>query len=208
MAWQPRIAVLVSGRGSNLQSLIDERARGTLGAQIVGVISNRPGALALDRARAADLPTVVINHRHFDDRQLFEAALVGQLREWRTDYVILAGFMRVLTGAFIEAFPNRVINIHPSLLPAFPGIHAQKQAWEYGVKVTGCTAHFVDSGTDTGPIIMQSEVPVLDDDTPERLATRILDAEHRLLPLALRRVLTEPWCIHGRRVVFSPDDTK
>lgn len=180
------LGVLVSGSGTNLQSIIDAIAEERLDARVRVVISNREGVFALERAERAGIPTRVLVHRNFPSRQAFDLALVEALREAEVDLVVLAGFMRLLTPHFLDAFPGRVINIHPSLLPAFPGIESQKQAFDYGVKIAGCTVHFVDKGTDTGPIIAQAAVPVFDDDDEERLRLRILEQEHRLLVEALR----------------------
>lgn len=174
------LGVLVSGSGTNLQSILDAIAEGRLDARVRVVISNKAGVLALERAQQAKVPTRVLVHRDFPDRESFDAALVEALREAEVDLVVLAGFMRLLTPRFLDAFPGRVVNIHPSLLPAFPGVDAQKQAFDYGVRVTGCTVHFVDKGTDTGPIIAQAAVPVLEGDDEESLKRRILEQEHRL----------------------------
>lgn len=198
-----RIGVLVSGRGSNLQALIDAVRAGGFPGRIVGVISNKKGAYALERAQAADIPAVVIAHRKFAEREGFERALIEQLRAWDVEWVVLAGFMRVLTSEFVRAFPQRIINIHPSLLPAFPGVGVQQAALDYGVKFSGCTVHLVDEGTDTGPIIMQAVVEVRDDDDAETLAARILVEEHRIFPAAVRRVMSKPWRLEGRRIVFE-----
>ena len=178
-----RVGVLASGSGTNLQALLDA----DLGdARVVLVIANVPGAKALDRARAAGVASQLINHRDFPRRVAFDAALVEALREADVDLVVLAGFMRIVTTAFLDAFPDRVINIHPSLLPAFPGVDAQRQAFEAGVRVTGCTVHLVDAGTDTGPILAQAAVPVRGDDALVDLQRRILAAEHRLLPAVVK----------------------
>jgi phosphoribosylglycinamide formyltransferase-1 len=182
------LGVLVSGTGTNLQALIDAIAQKTLDANIRVVVSNRPDAYALERAKGAGIPTRVISHRDFPDRATFDAALVSALRERGATTVVLAGFMRVLTETFLSAFPSRVINIHPALLPAFPGVDAQRQALGYGVKIAGCTVHFVDAGTDTGPIIAQAAVPVRDDDDESSLRDRILVLEHRMLVDVLRWV--------------------
>jgi phosphoribosylglycinamide formyltransferase 1 len=179
------LGVLVSGSGTNLQAILDATRAGVLDAQVNIVLSNEPNARALERAKESGVPTRVISHRDFANRAAFDSALAAALREAEVTYVVLAGFMRVLTATFLDAFPWRVINIHPALLPAFPGIHAQRQALAYGVKITGCTVHFVDAGTDTGPIIAQATVPVLEDDTEQALAARILDKEHRLLVTVL-----------------------
>jgi phosphoribosylglycinamide formyltransferase-1 len=160
-----RIGVLASGGGTNLQAIIDRCQDGSLGAEIVVVITNNPGAGALDRAEKAKIPTLCINHRSFSRREDFDTAVVEALQNAKVDLVVLAGFMRIITQTFIDAFPERVINIHPALLPAFPGLHVQQQAIDYGARFTGCTVHFVDGGVDTGPIIMQAVVPILDDDT-------------------------------------------
>lgn len=179
------LGVLVSGRGSNLQAILDGIAAGTLSSRVRVVISNQPGAYALERAARAGVPTQVIAHREFSERPTFDAALVSALQEHGVGWVVLAGFMRVLTPGFLRAFPDRVINIHPALLPAFPGVNAQRQALEYGVKVTGCTVHFVDDGVDTGPIIVQRALPILDDDDEGTLGGRLLLEEHRALVQAL-----------------------
>ena len=198
---QRRIAVLISGRGSNLQALIDAIAAGRLDATIAVVISNRADAQGLERARAAGVDTVVVDHRAFASRALFEEALVRELRGRRVSVVCLAGFMRLLGATFLDAFPNAIINIHPSLLPAFPGVDAQRQAWEHGAKVAGATVHLVTGELDGGPIVLQSPVPVLDDDTPDRLAARILVEEHRIYPEAVRILLDGTHDVLGRRFV-------
>jgi phosphoribosylglycinamide formyltransferase 1 len=175
------LGVLISGRGSNLQAILDAIAEGRLNARVRLVLSNRADAPGLARAQRAGVPTCVIPHTYFTDRSSFDRALVLALREAGVDWVVLAGFMRLLTPVFLDAFQRRVVNVHPSLLPAFPGIDAQAQALAYGVKITGCTVHLVDRGMDTGPIIAQAPVPVLDDDTPDTLAARILVEEHATL---------------------------
>lgn len=197
-----RIAVLISGRGSNLQAVIDGVARGTLDAEIAVVVSNRAGAAGLERARAAGLDTVTIPHRDYPTREAFEDALVRELRARRVSLVCLAGFMRLLGPTFLDAFPNAILNIHPSLLPAFPGVDAQKQALAHGVQVAGATVHFVTGELDGGPIVRQAAVPVHADDTPETLAARILEQEHRIYPEAIALVLDRGWTIEGRR--FRP----
>lgn len=179
------LGVLISGRGSNLLSILHAIGAGRLDARVRLVISNRPDAGGLVHAKAREVPTRVIPHRDFASREAYDEALVAALREAGVGLVVLAGFMRLVTPVLLGAFPERVINIHPSLLPAFPGVRSQAQALAYGVKVTGCTVHFVDAGTDTGPILAQTAVPVLDDDTEETLSGRILAAEHALLPRAL-----------------------
>jgi len=180
-----KLGVLVSGSGTNLQAILDATRAGTLDAEVRVVVSNQPAARALDRAAAAGVATAVISHREFPDRASFDGRLVAALREADVSHVVLAGFMRLVTPVLLDAFPWRVINIHPALLPAFPGVHAQRQALAYGVKIAGCTVHFVDRGTDSGPVIAQAAVPVLEGDTEESLGARILVEEHRLLVAAL-----------------------
>jgi phosphoribosylglycinamide formyltransferase-1 len=175
------LGVLISGRGSNLGAILDAIRDRRIDARVRLVIANKPGAAGLQRARDAGVLTQVIPHTGFSDRESFDAALVEALVEAGVDWVVLAGFMRLLTPVFLQAFPNRVINIHPSLLPAFPGVDAQQQALDYGVRVTGCTVHLVDAGTDTGPIVAQAAVPVLEGDDRDALAARILGWEHELL---------------------------
>ena len=198
-----RTAVLVSGSGTNLQALLDARAAGALAADIVLVASNKPGVGALDRAAARGVATVVIPHKDFPTREAFDGALVAALRARDVELVVLAGFMRVLTPVFLDAFPGRVLNVHPALLPSFPGVDAQAQALAYGVRVTGATVHFVDAGVDTGPIVAQAPVPVLDDDTVDTLRARILREEHRLLVGAVHAVATGRARVEGRRVRFA-----
>ena len=194
-----RIAVLISGRGTNLQALIDAVAGGRLQAEIAVVVSNRAEAQGLARAQAAGIETVTINHRAYPSRDAFEHVLVRELQSRNVALVCLAGFMRLLGQTFLDAFPNAIVNIHPSLLPAFPGVDAQRQAWEHGTKVAGATVHFVTGELDGGPIIRQAAVAVEDDDTPETLAARILDVEHRIYPEAVGLVLDRGWTIDGRR---------
>jgi len=197
-----RLGVLISGRGSNLQAIIDAIATGQLDATIAVVVSNRADAQGLERARRAGLETLVVDHRdkvRFPTREAFDTAVVSELKARGVALVCLAGFMRLLSPAFIEAFPNAILNIHPSLLPAFPGLDAQRQAWAHGVKVSGATVHLVTADLDAGPIVLQASVPVLDSDTAESLAARILAVEHQLYPEAVRRVLTGRWRLDGRR---------
>jgi phosphoribosylglycinamide formyltransferase 1 len=194
-----RIAVLISGRGSNLQALIDAIADGRLRAEIAVVISNQADAFGLQRARAAGIATLTVSHRDHPTRDAFEEVLVRELRARDVSLVCLAGFMRLLGRTFLDAFPNAILNIHPSLLPSFPGVDAQRQAWEYGAKVAGATVHFVTGELDGGPIVLQAAVPILDTDTPETLAERILEQEHRLYPRAVGTVLDGGWIIDGRR---------
>ncbi len=197
------LGVLVSGRGSNLGAILDAIADHKLEARVRLVISNRSDAPALARAERAGVTTRVIAHRDFATREDFDHALVDALGSAGAEWVVLAGFMRVLTPVFLRAFPGRVINIHPALLPAFPGTHAQRQALDYGVKVTGCTVHLVDEGVDTDPIIAQRVVPVLDDDDEERLGARILEREHQLLTEVLADLARGAWTVvagaDGRR---------
>ena len=180
------IGVLASGTGSNLQAILDAIAAGTLDAKVRIVISNVREAPALQRAVKAGIATVVIPHAQFPSRREFDAAIAQALDQAEAKWVVLAGFMRVLTPEFLKKFQRRVVNIHPALLPAFPGVHAQKQAFEHGVKLAGCTVHFVDEGVDSGPIIAQRAVPVLDDDSADSLAKRILEQEHLLFVDVLR----------------------
>jgi phosphoribosylglycinamide formyltransferase-1 len=183
-----KLGVLVSGSGSNFQAIADAISSGELDAECRLVLSNRADAFALERARKAGLPSAVLNHKDFANREDFDARLVALLKEADVEWIVLAGFMRVLTSTFLDAFRGRIVNIHPSLLPSFPGVNAQKQAFEHGVKVTGCTVHFVDSGVDSGPIIAQQAVNVLEDDTLETLRARILEQEHRVFVEALKKI--------------------
>ena len=187
-----RLAVLVSGGGTNLQAILDAIAEGSLDARVTLVLSNRADAFALERARRAGVPTRVVAHKSFASREEFDGTVVEAVRASGADWVVLAGFMRIVTAVLLDAFQHRVLNVHPALLPAFPGAHAQAQALAYGVKFTGCTVHFVDAGMDTGPIIAQAVVPVGADDTVESLSSRLLAEEHRLLPEVLR------WVAAGR----------
>lgn len=196
-----RIGVLISGRGSNLQALIDAVADGRLDATIPVVISNRDAVEGLERARRAGIEALTISHRGWHSRDDYDRALVSELQGRRIDVVCLAGFMRVLGPPMIEAFPNRILNVHPALLPSFPGVDAQKQALEHGVKFSGVTVHLVTSELDAGPIVVQRIVPVLDTDTVETLSARILVEEHRAYPEAVKILLDEAWTIEGRRFV-------
>jgi len=180
------LGVLVSGTGTNLAAILDAIVERRLDATIQVVISNKPRVLALDRARQAGVPALAISHRDYGSREAFDEALVQALSDRGVEWVVLAGFMRVLTKTMLHAFPNRIVNIHPALLPAFPGVDAQKQALDYGVKVSGCTVHLVDEGTDTGPIVLQRAVPVLDSDDEDSLRGRILAEEHTILVEALQ----------------------
>ena len=197
-----RVGVLVSGRGSNLQALLDASARREYPAEVVVVISDRERAPALDRARAAGVEALFVNPKDFADRESFDLALVRELTARRVDLACNAGFMRILSPAYLRAFAGRAMNIHPSLLPAFPGLHAQRQAIEHGAKVAGATVHFLDQGpVDTGPIILQASVPVYPDDTEASLSARILIEEHRLYPDAVRLFAEGRLAIVGRRVI-------
>ena len=199
-----RIAVLLSGRGSNFEALAESIAAGRIpNAQIAIVISNREGAPGIERARARGIETRVIPSKGLE-REAYDRQVVAVLKEKRVDVVCLAGFMRLLSPYFIAAVPNRILNIHPSLLPAFPGLEAQRQALEYGTKLSGASVHFVDENLDAGPIIVQAVVPVLDDDTPETLAARILKEEHRIYSEAVRIVLEGRFRMEGRRVIIQP----
>jgi phosphoribosylglycinamide formyltransferase-1 len=195
------VAVLASGNGTNLQALIDAGARGDLGpARIALVGSNKPGCPALARAEQAGVPTFALDHRTYPSRAAFDKAVQARLTEAGVELVVLAGFMRILTAEFVQAFAGRMINIHPALLPAFPGLHPHRQALDHGVKVSGVTIHFVEEGTDSGPIIAQSVVPVLDDDDEQSLSRRIFAEEHRLLPAVVRAIAEGRVRLEGRRV--------
>lgn len=196
-----RLGVLISGRGSNLQAIIDAVAGGILDARIAVVISNREGAPGLERARRAGIPTRTVRHTDYSSREAFDLAVVAELERCGVGLVCLAGFMRLLSPTFIRAFPDAILNIHPSLLPSFPGLDAQRQAWEHGVAVSGATVHIVTPELDSGPIVRQAVVPVHEGDTPESLAARILEVEHRIYPEAIRAVLDGGWHIEGRRFV-------
>lgn len=194
-----RLGVLVSGRGSNLQALIDAVSDGRLDARIAVVIANVAGVFALERAARAGIPTAVVDHRGWPSRDDFDRALVAELHNHQVSLVCLAGFMRRLGTPLLQAFPDAVLNIHPSLLPSFPGLHPQRQALEHGAKVSGVTVHLVTGELDAGPIVVQRTVPVLDDDTEESLAARILAEEHVAYPAAVQMMLDAGWRIAGRR---------
>lgn len=196
-----RLVVLLSGRGSNFDAIAHACEEGLLPARIVLVVSDRP-APGLDRARERRLPTVAVDRKSFPCREEHETAVLAALESARPDLICLAGYMRLLTPAFVNRYPARILNVHPALLPSFPGSHAQRQAVEHGVRVSGATVHFVDAGTDTGPILAQDAVPVLPGDDADRLAARILPLEHRLYVEALGRVLAGGWRVEGRRVLF------
>ncbi len=195
------VGILASGRGTDFQSLVDAKARGELDVNLPVLICNVPGAPVIERAERHGVPVVVIDHRGYGkDREAFEREVVRVLRENRVDLVVFAGFMRLVTPYFVREFPRQIMNIHPSLLPAFPGAHAQADALAWGAKVSGCTIHFVDESVDGGPVILQKAVPVLDDDTSETLGARILEQEHVFLPLAVRLFAEGRIHVEGRRV--------
>jgi phosphoribosylglycinamide formyltransferase-1 len=194
------VGVLISGSGTNLQAILDRAADGSLAARVGLVVSNRADARGLERAAGAGVPTQVIDHRTFARRQDFDATVIEALRAAAVELVALAGFDRLVTAVLLDAFPRRVINIHPALLPAFKGLHAQRQAVEYGVRVAGATVHFVDEDVDHGPIILQGAVAVDPDDDPDTVAARILGVEHELYPAAIRLFAEDRLEIVGRRV--------
>jgi len=196
------LGVLASGRGSNLQAILEACARPGFPARVVVVVSDRERAQALDRARAAGVEARFVNPKDFSDREAYDLALVRELEARRAGLVCLAGFMRILTAGFVRAYAGRILNVHPSLLPAFPGLAAQRQTLEYGVKLAGATVHVVDEGVDTGPVVLQSSVPVHPDDTEESLSARILVEEHRLYPEAIRLFAEGRLTISGRRVTI------
>lgn len=198
------IGVLISGSGSNLQSIIDACAAGAINGRVACVISNKADAFGLERATKAGIPALHLDHRAYSGREAYDEALVATLREFGVELVVLAGFMRIITTVLLDAFPMRVMNIHPALLPSFPGLHAQRQALEYGSKVAGCTVHFVDCGTDTGPIIIQAAVPVLEGDTEQSLSARIQREEHRIYPEAIRLFSRGLLRVNGRVVTIAP----
>jgi phosphoribosylglycinamide formyltransferase 1 len=195
-----RLGILLSGRGSNFEAIADHVQGGRLAAEIALVISNRPEARGIEAARSRGLTSVVLPSLGVM-REEYDRRIVAELQNHHVDLVCLAGFMRLLSTEFCRSFPLRALNIHPSLLPAFPGLHAQRQALEHGAKISGCTVHFVDEQLDAGPIILQAAVPVLDDDTEDTLAARILVEEHRIYSQAIALILSERWRIAGRRVI-------
>ena len=200
------IAVLISGRGSNLQALLEAERQGRLGGRIALVVSDQANAPGLTHAIAASRETLVMPRTDYPTRESYDAAIAEALRARHIELVCLAGFMRLVGPVLCDAFPWRILNVHPSLLPAFPGPHAQRQALEHGVKVTGATVHFVTPELDAGPIVLQAAVPVRDDDDVESLSARILAVEHRLYPAAVQRVLQGHWHIEGRRVICQGSD--
>jgi phosphoribosylglycinamide formyltransferase 1 len=198
-----RLAILLSGRGSNFLAIHDAITNRKIDAEIACVISNRPAAPGLRRAQELGLPAHLIDHRNYPTREAHEEDVLRVIAEVDPDFICLAGYMRLLSPTFIAAFPHRVLNIHPSLLPAFPGVDAQAQALAHGVKISGCTVHFVDENLDAGPIVVQRAVPVYDDDTVDTLAARILEQEHVAYVEALVALSTRSWRIEGRRVIFE-----
>jgi len=194
------VAVLVSGSGSNLQALIERREAGALDARIALVLSNRPEAQALERARTHGIPALAIPHARYPDRAAFDRAMIAAIREAGAEAVVMAGFMRMITPEFLQAFPGRVVNIHPALLPSFPGIRGQRDAADYGVAIAGATVHFVDEIMDHGPVIIQAAVPAYPDDDGESLGARILALEHRILPQAVQWLATGRLSLEGRKV--------
>jgi phosphoribosylglycinamide formyltransferase-1 len=200
MADSLKLGVLISGNGSNLQAIIDNIENGSLQATIKIVISNNPDAFGITRAKKHGIPFAILKKSDFKNKEAFDEQLIKTLKDNGVELVVLAGFMRILSSPFLKSFPKKVMNIHPALLPSFPGLHAQKQAFDYGVKVSGCTVHFVDEGVDTGPIIIQAAVPVLDGDTEDTLAARILKEEHKIYPLAIQSFADGKIEICGRKV--------
>ncbi len=194
------LGVLISGRGSNLQAIIEACEGKKIPAKVAVVISNDPGAGGLERAKKHAIPAFVIDNRRYKDKNTYELEIVKALQEHKVDLVCLAGYMRIVGEVMLEHFPQKIVNIHPSLLPSFPGLHAQKQALDHGVLITGCTVHFVDSGCDTGPIIIQSAVPVLEKDDEERLSERILQQEHLIYPQAIKLIAEGKLKVEGRKV--------
>jgi len=199
-----RVGILASGRGSNLQAIIDNIEKGLLSATLAVVISDQAEAFALERARKYGIATVHVSAKGYrNKREEYDTLLVRELQKFNVELVCLAGFMRIITPVLINAFPNRILNIHPALLPAFPGLHVQKKALNYGVKFSGCTVHFVDEGMDTGPIIIQGVVPVLDNDTEESLSERILKQEHKIYSRAIQLIAERKLRIEGRRILVT-----
>ncbi|MBO5515472.1 MAG: phosphoribosylglycinamide formyltransferase [Schwartzia sp.] len=194
------LGVLCSGRGTNLQSILAAVDSGQIPAPVGVVLTDVPDVKALERAEKAGIPHFCVNRKNFADKQAFEEALVGKLREYGVTLVILAGFMRILSPYFVHEFSGRILNIHPSLLPSFGGAHAHRDVLAYGVKVSGCTIHFVDEGMDSGPIILQTAVPVLDSDDEDTLAARVLEQEHKLYPKAIELFLKGKLKVEGRKV--------
>ncbi|WP_182188375.1 phosphoribosylglycinamide formyltransferase [Pectinatus frisingensis] len=200
---KPVLGILASGRGTNLQSIIDAVDEGKISAEIGLVITDKPAVMALQRAEKNNIPNICVDRKKYAMREDFEAKLLEKLREYEVEHIILAGFMRILSAAFIRNYKNHILNIHPALLPSFVGAHAHRDALAYGVKVSGCTVHFVDEGMDSGPIIAQAAVPVFDTDTEETLAARVLEQEHIIYPKAIELYLTGKLHIEGRKVLIK-----
>jgi len=199
----PRLGILISGTGSNMKSIVAACETGKVPAEVAVVISNRADAPGIAWAAEHGLETAILSHGDFANRKAHDRVVVERLREAGVDWVCLAGYMRLLSAVFVDAYPSRILNIHPALLPSFPGLNGQGQAWEYGVKVSGCTVHLVDLELDHGPIVIQRSVPVYFDDNEQRLSARILEQEHIAYPEALKVILTQPWSLDGRRVVYG-----
>jgi len=197
-----KIGILISGRGSNLQAIIDASEKGEIPAKVAVVVSNDPEAYGLQRAKKHNLPAVVIDNRKFKDKNTYELEMVKTLQKYEIDLVCLAGYMRIVGPVLLEHYKGRILNIHPALLPSFPGLHGQRQALDYGVKVSGATVHFVDEGCDTGPIIIQTAVPVLENDTEETLSERILEQEHKIYPQAIKLFAEGKLKMEGRKVII------
>lgn len=195
-----RLGVLCSGRGTDLQSIIDAIENGTVDAEIAVVLADKPDAFALERAKKAGIPAACVNRREYDGRESFEQTLIDKLDKAGVTLIVLAGFMRILTPLFVRHFAGRIMNIHPALLPSFPGAHAHRDVLAYGVKISGCTVHFVDEGTDSGPIILQAAVPVLENDTEETLSARVLEQEHIIYPKAIQLYCQGRLAVEGRHV--------
>jgi phosphoribosylglycinamide formyltransferase-1 len=200
---QTKLGILISGTGSNMKSIVAACDSGKVPAEVAVVISNKADAPGIVWAAEHGLPTAVLSHADYPTREAHDRAIAVRLVEAGVEWICLAGYMRLLSDEFVNSFPNRILNIHPALLPSFPGLHGQQKAWEYGVKVSGCTVHLVDTELDHGPIVVQRAVPVLEGDDADQLAARILIEEHIAYPEALRQVLTQAWALEGRRVVFS-----
>ncbi len=200
-----KIAVLASGGGTNLQAILDEIEANNLNCSVEVVISDSPAAYALTRAKNRSIPVAVVEKSAYPTRKAYDTELVRILSGYGVELVVLAGFMRLLSSVMLDAFPMKILNIHPSLLPSFPGLNVQKQAIEYGVKFSGCTVHFVDEGLDSGPILLQATVPLLEGDTPEALASRILVEEHRIYPEAIRLIAEKMVEVEGRRVTIKTE---
>lgn len=201
---EEKLGILCSGRGSNLASIIEAIERGEIPAEIAVVIADKRDAYALERARTKGIPAVAVVYRDYAERADFERAMLDELHAHDVTLVVLAGFMRILSPVFVHAYTGRILNIHPALLPSFPGAHAHRDALAYGVKVSGCTVHFVDEGMDSGPIILQASVPVMEDDTEETLAARVLEQEHRIFPEAIKLYVEDRLRTDGRRVHILP----